>query len=89
MNGAYLREGIDIEDSLVIGLVSLNNYDVVEGFVSLGNEILKELGGDIDAVCDTIGTAGTLMGIAKSFKKAGSDCKIVALEMTIKKLIKI
>ena len=48
----------------------LNNYDVIEGFIPLGNEILKELGGDIDAVCDTIGTAGTLMGIAKSFKNA-------------------
>ena len=58
----------------------LNNCDVIEGFVPLGEEIIKELGGDIDAVCDTIGTAGTLMGMAKSFKNAGSDCKIVALE---------
>ena len=53
---------------------------VLNHYSQTGNEILKELDGDIDAVCDTIGTAGTLMGIAKSFKDAGSHCKIVALE---------
>jgi len=58
----------------------LNNSDVIEGFVPLGNEILQQLDKDVDAVCDTIGTAGTLMGIAKSFKNVGSNCKIIALE---------
>ena len=58
----------------------LNNNDVIEGFVPLGDEILQQLNGDVDAICDTIGTAGTLMGIAKSFKNAGSNSKIVALE---------
>ncbi len=58
----------------------LNNNDVIEGFVPLGDEILQQLNGDVDAICDTIGTAGTLMGIAKSFKNAASNSKIVALE---------
>ena len=58
----------------------LNNSDVIEGFVPLGDEILQQLGKDVDAICDTIGTAGTLMGIAKSFQNVGSNCKIVALE---------
>ena len=58
----------------------LNNNDVIEGFVSLGDEILEQLDKDVDAICDTIGTAGTLMGIAKSFKNVGSNCKIIALE---------
>ena len=58
----------------------LNNNDVIEGFVSLGDEILEQLDKDVDAICDTIGTAGTLMGIAKSFKNVGSGCKIIALE---------
>ena len=58
----------------------LNNSDVIEGFVPLGDEILQQLDKDVDAVCDTIGTAGTLMGIAKSFKSVGSNCKIIALE---------
>ena len=58
----------------------LNNSDVIEGFVPLGDEIRQQLDKNVDAICDTIGTAGTLMGIAKSFKSVGSNCKIVALE---------
>ena len=58
----------------------LNNTDVIEGFVPLGEEILDQLNGNIDAVCDTVGTAGTLMGIAKALKKAKSNCKVFAVE---------
>ena len=58
----------------------LNNSDVIEGFVPLGDEILQQLDGKVDAICDTIGTAGTLMGIAKSFKDKGVESKIIALE---------
>ena len=58
----------------------LNNMDVIEGFVPLGDEILQQLNGKVDAICDTVGTAGTLMGIAKSFKNKGVDSKVIALE---------
>ena len=48
--------------------------DVIEGFVPLGDEILEQLGGNVDAICGLpVGTAGTLMGIAKSFKDRGVD----------------
>ena len=40
----------------------------------------QQLDGNIDAICDTVGTAGTLMGIAKSFKDRGVDSKVIALE---------
>ena len=56
----------------------LDNKDVIEGFVPLGEEILDQLGEDIDAICDTVGTAGTLMGIAKAFKE--NQTKIIAVE---------
>lgn len=56
----------------------LDNKDVIEGFVPLGQEILDQLGEDIDAICDTVGTAGTLMGIAKAFKE--NKTKIIAVE---------
>jgi cysteine synthase len=58
----------------------LNNHDVIKGFIPLGEEILSQLNGKVDAVCDTVGTAGTLMGIAKAFKKAKSNCKVIAVE---------
>ena len=56
----------------------LDNKDVIEGFVPLGEEILDQLGEDIDAICDTDGTAGTLMGIANAFKE--NKTKIIAVE---------
>ncbi|MFL2597190.1 MAG: PLP-dependent cysteine synthase family protein [Flavobacteriaceae bacterium] len=56
----------------------LDNKDVIEGFIPLGEEILDQLGEDIDAICDTVGTAGTLMGIAKAFKE--NKTKIIAVE---------
>ena len=56
----------------------LYNKDVIEGFVPLGEEILDQLGEDIDAICDTVGTAGTLMGIANAFKE--NKTKIIAVE---------
>ena len=56
----------------------LDNKDVIEGFVPLGKEIIDQLGEDIDAICDTVGTAGTLMGIAKAFKE--NQTKIIAVE---------
>ena len=58
----------------------LDNEDVIKGFVPLGEEILDQINGSIDAVCDTVGTAGTLMGIAKAFKNASSNSKIIAVE---------
>jgi cysteine synthase A len=58
----------------------LDNEDVIKGFVPLGEEILDQINGSIDAVCDTVGTAGTLMGIAKAFKNANYNSKIIAVE---------
>ena len=58
----------------------LDNEDVIKGFIPLGEEILDQINGSIDAVCDTVGTAGTLIGIAKAFKKANSNSKIIAVE---------
>ena len=58
----------------------LDNEDVIKGFVPLGEEILDQINGSIDAVCDTVGTAGTLMGVAKAFKNANSNSKIIAVE---------
>ena len=59
----------------------LENTDVIKGFEGLGEEIIRHLDGKtIDAVCDTVGTAGTLSGIAKAFSKSPHKPLIVALE---------
>ncbi len=58
----------------------LSNNDVLDGFEQLGKEIIDQLKGiKVDAICDSVGTAGTLMGISRAFK--GSDRpQFIALE---------
>ena len=59
----------------------LNNPDMVNGFEKLGTEFLEALGTDgITAMCDTVGTAGTLMGASQAFRKAGAQVELIALE---------
>ena len=65
----------------------LENKDVIKGFVPLGYEILDQLDGNIDAVCDTVGTAGTIMGIATAFKNAGCNSKVIAVEPSSSRIL--
>ncbi len=59
----------------------LNNPDMLKGFEKLGTEFLEALGADgITAMCDTVGTAGTLMGASQAFRKAGAQVELIALE---------
>jgi len=46
----------------------------------LGKEILKQMDGEIDAFVTGVGTGGTLIGVAKALKEAGSKAKIIAVE---------
>jgi len=60
----------------------LSNKDMLYGFEQLGNEIKHQLKGiTIDAICDSVGTAGTLMGISRAFKE-GNRPQFIALEPT-------
>ena len=44
-----------------------------------GDELIKQLG-DIDIFCAMVGTAGMIMGVSKSLKKANMKTRIVVLE---------
>ncbi|MFA6410669.1 MAG: cysteine synthase family protein [Candidatus Buchananbacteria bacterium] len=46
----------------------------------LGKEIIKQMKGKIDAFVTGVGTGGTLIGVAKALKEAGSKAKIIAVE---------
>jgi len=58
----------------------LNNDDIVPGFERMGDEIIEQIDGPIDAFCDSVGTAGSLLGVRESFQKAGQKTRIIALE---------
>jgi cysteine synthase A len=45
-----------------------------------GPEILRQLKGEIDAFVMGVGTGGTIMGVSRALRKAGSPARIVAVE---------
>ncbi len=45
-----------------------------------GPEVLRQLNGEIDAFVMGVGTGGTLMGVGRALRKAGSRARIVAVE---------
>ncbi|MDH3759113.1 MAG: cysteine synthase A [Gammaproteobacteria bacterium] len=45
-----------------------------------GPEILRQLKGEIDAFVMGVGTGGTVMGVGRALRKAGSRARIVAVE---------
>ena len=57
----------------------LNNHDSIVGYEKIGEELLNQFK-QIDAFCGMVGTAGMLMGVSKSMKKANRRTKIVAIE---------
>jgi len=56
------------------------NTDSLKGFEHMGHELLKQVDRPIHAFCGGVGTAGMLMGVARSLRKAGYTTRIVALE---------
>jgi cysteine synthase A len=57
-----------------------NNTDAVRGYMGIGQELLQQTGGRIDAFCGAVGTGGMLRGVSRAFREAGSRTRIVALE---------
>ena len=45
-----------------------------------GEEIIKQTNGNIDAFVASVGTAGTILGVARSLKKMNKNIKIVGVE---------
>ena len=58
----------------------LENTDSIEGHKKMGEEIIQQMEGDVDAFCISVGTAAVLMGVSSAFKEAHCASKIVALE---------
>lgn len=57
-----------------------HNADMLIGYEQIGQELLEQLDGPIDAFCGGVGTAGMLMGVARALRGAGNPMRIVALE---------
>jgi cysteine synthase A len=58
-----------------------SNPDNIEAHrTGTGPEIMRQLNGEIDAFVMGVGTGGTVMGVGRALRKAGSRARIVAVE---------
>ena len=58
----------------------MRNPDMVAGYEPLGEEVLRQVDGDIHTFCAAIGTAGMLMGASRALKRGAPHARIVAFE---------
>ena len=56
------------------------NLDMVDGYASLGRELVEQLDGRLDAYCGYIGTAGCFIGVTRELRRALPDLLRVAVE---------
>ena len=57
-----------------------NNTDMVEGYKALGQELVEQLDGRIDAVCLYVGTAGCYLGTTRAVRDRLPELHRVAVE---------
>ena len=58
----------------------LANTDTIAGYFPLGEEIWKQMNGEIDAFVHSVGTGASLRGVATVLKRYNPKIKIVAVE---------
>jgi cysteine synthase len=58
----------------------MRNPDMVAGYESLGEELLRQVKGPIHAFCAAVGTAGMLMGTARVLRRANPATRVIAFE---------
>ena len=58
----------------------MRNPDMVVGYEALGEELLRQVKGPIDAFCAAVGTSGMLIGTSRVLKGAHPATRVVAFE---------
>jgi cysteine synthase A len=57
-----------------------HNEDAIRGYMVIGQELLEQTDGRVDAFCGAVGTGGMLRGVWRAFREAGRQTRIIALE---------
>jgi cysteine synthase A len=69
-----------LEETGGYGTDQFRNRDMLEGYGSMGDELLDQLDGRIDAFCAYVGTAGCFAGVARRLRETLPDVLRVAIE---------
>jgi len=69
-----------VETGRYLYLDQFRNPAAPVGYERMGEEILGQISAPIDAVCGAVGTAGMIMGVGSTVRRAWPDARIVALE---------
>ncbi len=56
------------------------NRDMLDGYASLGRELLEQLDGRIDAFCSYLGTSGCFVGVTRELRRTLPELHRVAIE---------
>jgi cysteine synthase A len=82
MQGAIARteEYAATHDNVLLPRQFSNPDNIETHRTTTGPEIMRQLNGEIDAFVMGVGTGGTIMGVGRALRKAGSCARIVAVE---------
>lgn len=58
----------------------LNNRDALQGYLPLGEEMLAQAGGRVDALVHVVGTAHSIHGVTRGLRNQGATVHVVAVE---------
>jgi cysteine synthase len=58
----------------------LRNVDQTRGYWRLADELIAQTGGRLDAFVQSVGTSGSLRGVAEGLRAAGCAARIIAVE---------
>jgi cysteine synthase A len=56
------------------------NTDMIEGYRRLGEELVAQLPGPVDALCSYVGTAGCFLGVSRAVRETSPQLHRVAVE---------
>lgn len=57
-----------------------NNPDAATGYASLAEEFLRQVGGQVDAFVQAVGTAQCIVGVARVLRRRSPNARIIAVE---------
>ncbi len=69
-----------VEETGAFATDQFRNRDMLDGYSSLGRELLEQLDDRIDAYCGYVGTAGCFVGVTRELRQAWPEIRRVAIE---------